>query len=143
MLSPEEFLALGQQVLDSQPFSKLLGARLAVFVPGQVTLMLTMKPEYRQQNGFAHGGVISYLADNALTFAGGSALGIEVLTAEYKINYIRPATGSELIARASLTGNTRRQAVCRCDVYSVTDGEETLVAVAQGTIVARSTGAAE
>jgi uncharacterized protein (TIGR00369 family) len=143
MLSPEEFLALGQQVLDSQPFSKLLGARLVAFVPGQVTLALTMKPEYRQQNGFAHGGIISYLADNALTFAGGSALGIEVLTAEYKVNYIRPATGSELIARASLTGNTRRQAVCRCEVYSVTDGAETLVAVAQGTIVARGSSAAE
>ena len=86
---------------------------MVAFVPGQVTLALTMKPEYRQQNGFAHGGIISYLADNALTFAGGSALGIEVLTAEYKINYIRPATGDELIARASLTGNTRRQVCVR------------------------------
>src|SRR6266699_1459061 len=100
MLSPEEFLALGQQVLDSQPFSKLLGAHLVAFVPGQVTLALAMKPEYRQQNGFAHGGVISYLADNALTFAGGSALGTGVVTSEFKINYVRPAMGEWIVARA-------------------------------------------
>ncbi|MGP5081274.1 hypothetical protein ACTXJ8_05620 [Corynebacterium variabile] len=28
-----------------------------------------------QQHGFFHGGVLSYLADNSLTFAGGTAPG--------------------------------------------------------------------
>lgn len=31
-----------------------------------------LRDEHLQQHGFVHGGVISYLADNALTFAGGS-----------------------------------------------------------------------
>lgn len=88
-----------------------------------------------QQNGFAYGGVISYVADNALTFAGGSVLGPAVLTAEYKINFLRPASGEWLVARASLVHSGRRRAVCRCDVFAVgAGGEGVLCAAAQGTI---------
>ncbi|HMA33917.1 MAG TPA: PaaI family thioesterase [Chloroflexia bacterium] len=137
-----EFLALGRQVLATQPFSVLLGARLEAFQPGRVTLALTLKPEHMQQHGMAHGGVVSYLADNALTFAGGSALGVEVITAEFKINYARPARGSALIARASVVATSGRQAVCRCDVWAVQEGGEVLVAAAQGTIVRRAADSA-
>src|SRR5690606_31835458 len=90
---------------------------------------------------FAHGGVVSYLADNALTYAGGAALGTAVVTSEYKINYLRPALGDRLVARASVLHAGRNQAVCRCDVFAVArDTGETLCAVAQGTIVRLSDG---
>jgi uncharacterized protein (TIGR00369 family) len=93
------------------------------------------RPELQQQHGFIHGGVISYLADNALTFAGGLALGGDALTAEYKINYAKPAVGDMLVARAKAVVTTRRQAVCQCSIFVVREDEERLVAVAQGTIV--------
>jgi acyl-coenzyme A thioesterase PaaI-like protein len=74
------------------------------------------------------------LTDNALTFAVGSVLDPRVLTQEYKINYLRPAGGERLSARALAVSAGRRHAVCRCDVFDVgADGEETLCA-AQGTI---------
>jgi uncharacterized protein (TIGR00369 family) len=87
-----------------------------------------------QQHGFVHGGVISYAADNALTFAGGSALGTGVVTSEYKINYLRPAVGEVLIARATVIYSSKTQAVCHCDVFMAAGGKEKLCAVAQGTI---------
>lgn len=71
--SAEEFLAFGRQALASQPFSQLLGAELTALEPGVVELQLPLAAQLLQQNGFAHGGVVSYLADNALTFAGGTA----------------------------------------------------------------------
>jgi uncharacterized protein (TIGR00369 family) len=78
--------------------------------------------------------VISYLVDNALTFAGALALGPRVVTGEYKINYLRPAMAGVLMARAEVVYVGRQQATCQCDVF-VTDGDkERLVAVAQGTI---------
>jgi len=133
-----DFLALGRDVLAQQPFSVLLGTQLTAFAPGEVEMTLPLKPEFRQQAGFTHGGVISYLADNALTFAGGSALGIEVVTAGYTINYISPGQGERLIARASVVGKGSRQAVCRCDIFAVQDGAEYLCATALGTIVGRA-----
>ena len=56
------------------------------------------------------------------------------VTSEYKINYVRPAIGEVLIAKATVVAAGRRQAVCRCDVLVRQDGEEKLCAVAQGTI---------
>lgn len=134
-VSPEVFLAMGREVLAQQPFSVLLGSELAALSPGQVDLQLALKPEHLQQNGFAHGGIVSYLADNALTYAGGTAMQVPVVTSEFKINYVRPAVGERLIARASADAVSKTQAVCRCEVFAVKDGAEKLCALAQGTIV--------
>lgn len=128
-------LEIAQAVLEKQAFSKMLGTEITHFDSELTELRLPMKKEYGQQNGFAHGGIVSYLADNALTFAGGSVLGERVLTSEYKINYIKPARGKLLIARAYPIGYGKRQAVCRCDVFAVHAGQETMCATAQGTIV--------
>lgn len=122
-----------QRVIAEQSFSVFLGAELTDISPGHVELRLPLKKELLQQHGFVHGGVISYLADNALTFAGGSVLGDSV-TSEFKINYLKPASGDTLIARAKVISHGRRQAVCQCLIYAV-EAEDTLVAMAQGTIV--------
>lgn len=134
--SPEAFLALGRQVLANQPFSVLLGAELVALAPGRCELSLAITPQLRQQHGFAHGGVVSYLADNALTYAGGTAMQVPVVTSEFKINYLRPAVGERLLARAEVVHHGKRQAVCRCEVLVIQDGQEKLCAVAQGTIAA-------
>jgi acyl-coenzyme A thioesterase PaaI-like protein len=69
-------------------------------------------------------------------FAGGSVLGPAVLTSEYKINYLRPTRGETLVARASVVNAGRRQAVCRCEVFTTGAGrKETFCAPAQGTSV--------
>lgn len=132
---------LARQALDSQPFSRHLGASLESVGPDSAEIALTVTDELTQQHGFVHGGVISYLADNAMAFAGGLAFGGDnVLMAEFKINFVRPAVGGRLIARARTTALSKRQAVCQGKVFAVSeDGGETLCAVAQGTVVPRST----
>lgn len=133
-VSAEHFLAMGPEVLARQPFSVLLGAELTALEPGRCELQVPIAAELKQQNGFAHGGVVSYLADNALTYAGGMAMRVPVVTSEFKINYLRPAIGERLIARAQAVHVGKSQAVCRCEVVAVIDGEEKLCALAQGTI---------
>lgn len=128
-----ELFEFGTKVLREQPFSVLVGTRLDVFEEGKAVLSLPVRDDLKQQHGFVHGGVISYLADNALTFAGGSVLGNSV-TAEFKINYVRPAIGETLLARASVLSAGKKQAVCECRVFAVAGEGEKLVAAAQGTI---------
>lgn len=129
-----DMLQNGRAVLATQPFITLLGAVLTRFDTEGTELRIPVRDEIRQQHGFVHGGVISYAADNALTYAGGAALGTAVVTSEYKINYVRPAVGQELVARAVAVHAGKTQAVCRCDVYMVNEGREILCAIAQGTI---------
>ncbi|WP_030978102.1 PaaI family thioesterase [Streptomyces sp. NRRL S-1824] len=129
-------LQMAQKVLDSQPFSRLVGARITAFGDGAATLQVDIRPELQQQNGFVHGGVLSYAADNSITFAAGTTLGPAVLTGGFSIQYIRPATGRTLIARAVVVHTGRRQAVVRCDLFAAADDDtETLCAVAQGTVL--------
>lgn len=120
--------------LRAQPFSVLLGSEISSYGQGQVELRVPISTQVMQQHGFVHGAVVSYAADNALAFAGGSAMGSAVVTSEFKINYLRPATGEWLIARASVIHAGKTQAVCRCEVSALSGGKETLCAVAQGTI---------
>ncbi|WP_149184671.1 PaaI family thioesterase [Streptomyces sp. TRM49041] len=130
-------LDLARKVLDSQPFSRLVGARVTAFADGEAVLEVDVRPELHQQNGFLHGGVISYAADNAITFAAGTVLGPAVLTAGFSVQYVRPGVGRTLVARASVVHAGRRQAVVRCDLLTRDQegGAENLCAVAQGTVL--------
>lgn len=127
-------LEIGRQILASQPFSVLFGAEITEFSEGRAEIRIRITDQLKQQHGFVHGGVLSYAADNALTFAGGSVLGVAVVTSEFKINYIRPAMGDCLIARATVIHAGKSQAVCRCDVFVSTEQGERLCATSQGTI---------
>ena len=129
-----DLLAWGREVLQQQAFSRMLGAQLDAFAPGSAQLSVPLAPGLLQQDGFVHGGVLAYLADNCLTYAGGSVLG-KVLTSEFKINYLRPAVDVErLVAVATVVASGRTQAVCRCDVFLDRAGGRELCAAAQGTI---------
>ncbi len=130
----EDLFQFGRQVLAAQPFSVLVGAELVSFTAGRAELRVAITERLQQQHGFVHGGVMAYLADNALTFAGGSLLGPAVVMSEFKINYLRPGLGKALIARASVVYAGRTQAVCRCEIFVLKEEKEFPCAAAQGTI---------
>lgn len=128
-------LALARKVLAAQPFSVLLDARLTGFGDGEATLELEIREELRQQHGFLHGGLLSYAADTALSFAAGTAAGPGVLMAGFTIDFLRPAKGEILRAHARVIRAGRTRVVCRCDLATVDGGGvATLCAVAQGAI---------
>ena len=130
-----DMLSRGQRWLALQPFSVLLGARLLRLLPGEAEFRLAVRPALQQQHGFVHGGVLGYLADNAIAMVAGSVLGDRVVTSEYKLNFLRPALGTELVAAATVLHAGKMQAVCRCDVWSVdAQGARLLCVTAQGTV---------
>ncbi|UUZ66601.1 PaaI family thioesterase (plasmid) [Polaromonas sp. P1-6] len=133
-MKPKYTLETARSRLALQPFSILLNAELVSVDVGRCELRVPISDQLKQQHGFLHGGVVSYAADNALTIAGYSALRVAVVTSEFKINYVRPAVGDFIIAQAHCVHAGKTQAVCRCDVFVVSDGTEKLCAVAQGTI---------
>ncbi|WP_016909465.1 PaaI family thioesterase [Streptomyces xiaopingdaonensis] len=144
MTDAEQQLAFAQGILAQQPFSVLLGARVTAFGGGEAVLALDVRDELRQQNGYLHGGVLSYAADNALTFAAGSVLGPDLLTVGFTIDYLRPGKGRLLRAHASVVDSSRSRATCRCELYTVdADGGERRCALAQGAVVVPGTARTE
>jgi uncharacterized protein (TIGR00369 family) len=133
-------IELARAALASQPFSVLLGCRLVEFGPEGATLELDLRDELRQQHGFVHGGVISYLMDNAITFAAGAMLGPDVVTGGFTIDYLRPATGTALTARAQCVHAGAAYAVVRCDVFDHHGDEPRTCASGQGRVMSLPAG---
>ena len=124
-------LDFAKQIFDAQPFTRHLGAELLEASSDGVVMALDLAPHHLQQHGIVHGGVLSTMADLALAFAGGIAMGSDAITSEFKINYIRPAKGNGLIAKGAALGVTKRQALVRAEIFC----GETLCCAAQGTIL--------
>ncbi|MDJ0277157.1 PaaI family thioesterase [Sphingomonas sp. 2R-10] len=111
-----------------------MGGRMASLDMGRCTLELPFGDAVAQQHGFFAGGAIGTLADVAGGYAAMSVApaGHDVLTLEYKINFLRPATGAMLIAEAAVLRAGRLMIVTRVDVF---DAERRLCAAMQQSIV--------
>ena len=126
-----------RSTLESQGFTKLIGAEVVSVERNVVTMAVNRRPELLQQNGLFHGGVIAYLVDNATTAAAATTIDRAtrtVITAEYKINLLSPSVGDRLTCRAEVVKPGRLLTVVEAKVFCRTDGEEKLVAVALATI---------
>lgn len=77
-----------------------------------------------------HGGPIASVIDTAGTFAVMAIVGHGVPTMNLRIDYLRPAVGSDLVATAVVRRAGRTAAVCDVDVH---DDQGRLVAVGRGT----------
>lgn len=83
-------------------------------------LAMRMRPEFTQEQGVVHGGLIATLADTACVWALMSGLveGCGMTSIEFKLNFLAPADplGIPLRARATIVRRGARIAVCRADV---------------------------
>ncbi|MEO6502681.1 MAG: PaaI family thioesterase [Jatrophihabitantaceae bacterium] len=126
-----------QESFDRQGLMKLLGARLALIEPGHVQISMPRRPEVSQQHGYIHAGATSAIADTAGGYAGLTLMPptSEVLTVEYKLNLLAPATGDHLEAEGTVLKSGRTLTVCRLEVFSVQDAERKLIAAGQQTLI--------
>ncbi|MEE9389310.1 MAG: PaaI family thioesterase [Paracoccaceae bacterium] len=132
-----DFIARAHAGFAQQEFLGLLGAKLHDVAAGGVEIHLPHKAELTQQHGYFHGGAIGTLADIAGGFAALTLMSADqtVLTVEYKLNIMAPATGEMLIVRGQVLRPGRNVTVCRSDVFSVLDGVEKLCATSLGTFM--------
>ena len=120
-----------------QGLMRAIGAELATLGSGCCAVRLPFSEKVGQQHGFFHGGVIGAVADTAGGYAALSLLpvGSEVVTLEYKVNFLRPAAGDRLLAKGSVLRAGRSVTVTRVDVFVEARGQRQLCAALQQSIV--------
>jgi uncharacterized protein (TIGR00369 family) len=128
-----------------QHFMATIGATMEHVAPGQVTLRMPVAEPLTQQHGFVHAGALASLADSACGYAALSLMpvGAGVLSIEFKVNMLAPATGDAIIARGEVIRAGKTIMVCRADVFSVNGTSEKLVAAMQGTMMVVTGGVAD
>jgi uncharacterized protein (TIGR00369 family) len=127
-----------QASLAKQGLMRHWGARLQSVEQGACVLTLPFSDRITQQQGTFHGGAMGALADIAGGYAALTVApeGMEVVTVEYKINFLAACRGGELRASGRVLKAGRRIIITAAEVVHVADdGRETLCAVLQQTIM--------
>ncbi len=124
--------------LARQGMMQLLGVRLLSVEKGRVELALPYSDKVTQQQGGFHGGAMGALAD----IAGGYAAltmapeGMEVVTVEYKINFLASVQRGEIRATGQVSKAGKRIIVTSAQVVHIDEsGKLSDCALMQQTLV--------
>jgi uncharacterized protein (TIGR00369 family) len=122
---------------ERQNAMSLIRASLPVIEHGRTEIHLPHWQGVEQQHGFVHGGVVGMIADSAAGYAAMTMVSptASVLTVEYKMNLVAPADGEQLIARGKVVRPGRTLIITQAEVFALKDGQETLCALMQQTIM--------
>jgi uncharacterized protein (TIGR00369 family) len=122
-----------EAALHGSPFQEILGLRLENFDAEAQTLTLRAAygPHVERSAGTGqyHGGVIASLIDIAGDFALIAVLGHGVPTINFRVDYLRPASKTDLIAAARVRRAGRTIGVVDIDVLDEQGG---LIALGRG-----------
>jgi uncharacterized protein (TIGR00369 family) len=123
----------------AQGLMRTLGASLAHVAPGEVHVAMPFAAALSQQQGFVHAGAVTAIVDSACGYAALTVLPAEreVVTAEFKINLLRPAIGERFLAVGRVANAGRTLVVCTGEVRAFAGPGDAfkVVALMQATMV--------
>jgi uncharacterized protein (TIGR00369 family) len=90
-----------REAFARQGLMRSFAARIAELAPGRCAVEVPFRDGLTQHHGMFHAGVITTLADNACGFAA-MTLVPDVMTVEFKVNFLRPGAGALAVARAEV-----------------------------------------
>ena len=119
-----------------------LGAELALVAAGEVRIVLRPRPELSQQHGYIHAGAVTSVVDSACGYAALTLapLGTEVLTVEFKVNFLRPAKADRFIAIGKVVKSGKTLTVCQGEVIGEQGSRRETIALMQGTFISVAVG---
>lgn len=114
-----------------------IGARLERITPGEVRIALPFRQTLTQQHGYLHAGILGILVDSACGYAAYTLMPAdsEVLSVEYKINFLAPARGQLFVAVGRVLKPGRTLTVCAGEVQAHTDAASKRVVAMQSTMI--------
>lgn len=122
----------------AQGLMETLGARLAHVADGEVHIALPYSRHLSQQQGFVHAGAVASILDSACGYAAltKAPVDCDVVTAEFKINLVRPAVGQHFLAIGKVQNAGRQLTVCTGEVraFAGDDSSFKVVALMQATM---------
>lgn len=133
-----DYRATAIETFEQQRAMKTLGISIARLEPGEVDLAMDYSPQYTQQHGFIHAGIITAGLDNACGIAAFTLMppSTGILTVEFKANLLAPARGERFTFCATVVKPGRTLTICEARAYATYDGTETLIATMSGTLMA-------
>ncbi len=122
----------------SRGFIEYCQFKAEIIKRGYFESRVRIEEHHRQQDDFIHAGVMATMADHT---AGYSAFTIvdenfQILTIEFKINFLRPAFGDALVCRSRVIREGRQIIISESEVFDIRGEEEAAAAKAMVTLMA-------
>lgn len=132
-----DFEARVRASFNHQHVMQAIGARLVTLGSGEARIELPFRPELTQQHGYIHAGIIGTIVDSACGYAAYTLMPAdsEVLTVEYKVNFLAPAQGEKFVAIGRVIKPGRTLTVCTGEVWAYDQSETKQVAAMQSTMM--------
>ena len=133
-----EFQDRVRKSFADQAVMETLGASIATLEAGEIAIDFPYHQKFTQQNGFIHAGIVSTILDSACGYAAFSLMPAEasVLTIEFKINLLAPASGERFRAVGKVKKPGRSITVSEGEFFACSGKGEKLVATMTGTLMA-------
>lgn len=127
---------LDRFVADQAPFVQALGITCEELGNGYAVARLKADPRWMRPGNIVFGGGLMTLADVAIYYAILGQIGLQAMavTNELKMNFLRPATGGDILARAKVLKLGRRIAYGEIRLH-MADQPDTLIAHATSSYV--------
>ena len=121
----------------NQQMLKTLGAELSAVRSGATEIRFPFAAALTQQHGYIHAGAVTTILDSACGYAALTVApeGLEVLSVEFKVNLLSPATGESIVARAQVKRAGKTLTVCAGDAFAVRPEGEKLIATMLATMI--------
>jgi len=114
-----------------------LNGKIAHIGPGELHIEAPFDDRFTQQDGFLHAGIVTTLMDSACGYAAYTLMpaNSRVLSVEFKVNFLNPARGERFRAEGRVVKSGRTISVCEGKLFALQDGQETLAAMMQATMI--------
>jgi len=127
--------AIEKRISDSfasQGLMKTIGATLHQVKDGEVQIKLAFSRSLSQQQGFIHAGAITAIVDSACGYAALTKASdmYEIVTAEFKVNLLRPAVGVDFLAIGTVVKAGKLLTVCTGEVRAFNEVNDSYKVVA-------------
>lgn len=116
-----DYEAVVRHSFTQQGLLSHLGASLLKVAPGEVHIEMPYAKTLTQQQGFVHAGALTSILDSACGYAALTLMPpeSEVLSIEYKANFLSPGVGENFLAIGRVIRPGRRITVCEGDVFAI------------------------
>ena len=138
-VSNPDFIQTVKTSFSKQGLMRHLGAKIDVIEPGHISIIMPYSDDLTQQHDYYHAGSLTSIVDSACGYAAFTLMppNTEVLTIEFKVNFVSPAIGDRVVAHGRVVKPGSIITVCQGEVVAIQDRREKVCAIMQATMLCR------
>jgi uncharacterized protein (TIGR00369 family) len=121
----------------SRGFIQYCQFKAEIIRKGYFQSAVSIQDHHRQQDGFIHAGVMATMADHTAGYSAFTMVeeNFQILTIEFKINFLRPAYGDALVCSSRVIREGSQIIIAESEVFDIRGEQEALAAKAMVTLM--------